>query len=669
MVIAARNFDILAQHANAILRIDGTGGLERINIGPDFDNRTPDDQVKQLDQESTCADTERLSKLSSEVAACFPTKSPLQQLPKKPSYSALLSRINQGTTWVCLAILTCFALVESMPPLCLRIWFPIYNTPDFPYKASVGLTLLGEIVFACSTKLFQSKVTRPIQTDLHERLVDAALTAPMEFMTPTVTDEASSLLSQGVELIDTKLFFGVFSFAYGVYCLFYIYEYLLNHSTGVSSLIVIVSILGSQHAIGLIQLPLLGLMLYSIHRTLYPFTVRLGRVEETVSQTLCASFSEAICGVAHIRTLQWQDYHWDRVRYVIDQAQKIYRYSLTRERLESLLMDLVITLIATFTVAIASRYTSDPYKAGISLYMITQVRASVRIVLSGCCTLNDCADVLTRADKFTTDLQGAEPIFDTILPPKWPRHGRVEFRDVVISPAYPANLNLTIENVTIPSRADAGIVGNPYTGKSALLMAIQGLIPYDGSIKIDGIEVREIPSDKIRHAFTVIPQSPVIIRNGTIRQNLVPQELLSRELRNDHEFQRDLLTILISLGLANIIEQCGGVAAPFSKLRLTHAQLQRFAMAQGIMKFYFGATRFVLIDSALSTVDSETLMRMLDVSRRSFGYAGATIIQTASYLPLLQNGSWLATINGDGLVQEARWFNNNHNHQSNQVVN
>lgn len=506
---------------------------------------------------------------------------------------------------------------------------------------------MGEIVFACSTKIFQSRVTRPTQTEVHEELVEAVLTAPMDTMTPTVVSEASNLLSQGTQIIDTKLFSSVFLFAYGA-----------------MNLIVILLILGSQHIVGLVLLPLCGSIIYAMHTAMYPFFLRMDRVEETISQALCASFSEAISGAAHIRAFQWQDFHWERAMYIIDQAQKVYRYSLAQERLESFLTDLTVALMAILTTAIGVRYTSDTYKVGISIYVLTQLRPSFKGILVAWRNLNTCASVLERSDRLTTTLQQVDPIFQTVLPSNWPRHGRVEFRNVVISPAHPENLNLTINRLTIPHRADAGIVGNPFTGKTALLMAMQGMIPYEGSIIIDGIEAREVPSDKIRDAFTVIPQAPVIIRNGTIRQNLIPHEVVLDAVRDDIEFQRDILTILIDMGLTRVIEQCGGLNAQFSKLRLTKAQLQRFAMAQGLMKFYFKATRFVLNDSALSTVDSETLSRMSEVSKRSFRFAGATVIQTASHLPALEDGSWLATINGDGLVREATWFTNNHNHQN-----
>lgn len=184
-------------------------------------------------------------------------------------------------------------------------------------------------------------------------------------------------------------------------------------------------------------------------------------------------------------------------------------------------------------------------------------------------------------------------------------------------------------------------------------MAILNLIPYEGSIKIDGVEARDIPPDMVHRVFTVIPQRPILVPSATIRQNLVLEEIMFDHTRNDDVIQID--QILFYLGLSEIITQSGGMHAPFSRLRLTPSQLQRFAVAQGLMKYFYLPSRMVLNDSSANIVDAESLERISYVTREIFGWTGSTVIQTASDMPLLQRGTWLGFIRR-GEIRHAAWY-------------
>lgn len=66
----------------------------------------------------------------------------------------------------------------------------------------------------------------------------------------------------------------------------------------------------------------------------------------------------------------------------------------------------------------------------------------------------------------------------------------IELRDTTISVGGGA---FVVRNVNMEVNGKAVLIGPPNgSGKSTLLRAICGLIPYEGSIKIDGMEVNEV---------------------------------------------------------------------------------------------------------------------------------------------------------------------------------
>ncbi len=76
------------------------------------------------------------------------------------------------------------------------------------------------------------------------------------------------------------------------------------------------------------------------------------------------------------------------------------------------------------------------------------------------------------------------------------------------------NLNLIIKPNLI-----TGIMGEIGSGKSTLLKMLVGLVNYDGSIKIDGIDISKYDSVEIAKYLAYIPQNPKLF-NRTILENL-----------------------------------------------------------------------------------------------------------------------------------------------------
>ncbi|HOJ11136.1 MAG TPA: ABC transporter ATP-binding protein [Clostridiales bacterium] len=102
-----------------------------------------------------------------------------------------------------------------------------------------------------------------------------------------------------------------------------------------------------------------------------------------------------------------------------------------------------------------------------------------------------------------------------------PKKAKVEFEDVSFLYAG-ASGEPVIKNVsfTCMPGETVGIIGSTGSGKTTLV----NLIPrfYDvtyGSVKIDGVDVRDIPTKKLRHMISIVPQKTILF-TGTIIDNI-----------------------------------------------------------------------------------------------------------------------------------------------------
>lgn len=216
--------------------------------------------------------------------------------------------------------------------------------------------------------------------------------------------------------------------------------------------------------------------------------------------------------------------------------------------------------------------------------------------------------------------------------------GIVEFENVTF--AYPGAKEPVLSEISF--RAEPGkitaIIGSTGSGKTTLL----NLIPrfYDvtfGSVKIDGIDVREIPFDVLRRIIGYATQKPVIF-TGSIRENIK----FGRDWVTDEMVERaaDIAQVLefaskYPEGLDYHIEQAG--------LNLSGGQKQRISLARAIA----GMPRIYLFDDTFSALDFKTDAK---IRLRLFKEAkDATVIVVAQRVATIMNADQIIVLQ-DGKV-------------------
>lgn len=72
------------------------------------------------------------------------------------------------------------------------------------------------------------------------------------------------------------------------------------------------------------------------------------------------------------------------------------------------------------------------------------------------------------------------------------------------------------------NRYQIGVVGRTGAGKSSLALSLLRFTHIsDGSVTINGIDIKNVNLETLRRRVTIIPQDPVLF-SGTIRSNLDP---------------------------------------------------------------------------------------------------------------------------------------------------
>ncbi len=173
--------------------------------------------------------------------------------------------------------------------------------------------------------------------------------------------------------------------------------------------------------------------------------------------------------------------------------------------------------------------------------------------------------------------------------------GNFEFDNVSFS--YSDKKVLDNLSFKIKANETVAFVGKSGSGKTTIFNLLCKMYEVNsGSIKIDGIDIKELDKDSIRGNITIISQDPYIF-NLSIKDNLrlVKSNLTDEEMKRAchlaclDDFINDLPN-----GYDTIIGE-GGV-------NLSGGQKQRLAIARALVQ----KTEIILFDEATSSLDNET---------------------------------------------------------------
>ena len=215
--------------------------------------------------------------------------------------------------------------------------------------------------------------------------------------------------------------------------------------------------------------------------------------------------------------------------------------------------------------------------------------------------------------------------------------GNIEFKNMNFK--YEDDKNLILSNVSfnVKKGETIAIMGKTGSGKSTLALILSRLLEYEnGSIKIDGFELKEISKEHIRKNVSLVLQEPFLF-SRTVMQNLtIAKPNLSKE------------KIYQATKIANIHDTINNFAKGYETmvgekgLTLSGGQRQRLAMARTLVN----DSPILIFDDSLSAVDAETDLKIRTALRQRQKQSTTFIItqrtmtaKDADKIIVLENGT------------------------------
>ncbi|KAJ3312507.1 Multidrug resistance protein 1 [Boothiomyces sp. JEL0838] len=184
-----------------------------------------------------------------------------------------------------------------------------------------------------------------------------------------------------------------------------------------------------------------------------------------------------------------------------------------------------------------------------------------------------------------------------------PKINSIEFKNVIFS--YPLTNSIVLDNVSLKITADTRvvIVGPSGSGKSTFAhLLIEKFYPNEGSILINDEQLQDFTLESIRHAISILPQSPQFLKRS-VKDNLtyglkdIP--MLDLVLATKHAKAFDFINELPEKFQSILQENANN---------LSGGQKQRL----GLARLFLRNTPVVLFDEPTSALDKETELEIFE---------------------------------------------------------
>ena len=350
-----------------------------------------------------------------------------------------------------------------------------------------------------------------------------------------------------------------------------------------------------------VALPLLGLGLYILMKTVYPIFDRVFRTYDKLNNVV----QENLHGIRVVKSFVREDRETEKFTTV---SEEIYKDFCKAERtlaFNNPLMQLAVytcILVISYLGATMVIQSGNDIAVGLTTGQLTSMFTYTIQILSSLMMLSMVFVMMTMARaplRRTTEILEEKPELDN---PKDPvtvvSDGSIDFDNVSFRYSRTADRS-ALENINlhIASGMTVGILGSTGSSKSTLVQLIPRL--YDateGTVRVGGVDVRDYDITALRDAVSMVLQKNVLFA-GSIKENLrwgdpnaTDEEMVHAcKLACADEFIRTFPD-----GYDTHIEQGG--------TNVSGGQKQRLCIARALLK----KPRILILDDSTSAVDTHT---------------------------------------------------------------
>ncbi|PJZ04884.1 cysteine/glutathione ABC transporter permease/ATP-binding protein CydD [Pantoea rodasii] len=197
-------------------------------------------------------------------------------------------------------------------------------------------------------------------------------------------------------------------------------------------------------------------------------------------------------------------------------------------------------------------------------------------------------------------------------------------------------------NFTLAAGQRVALVGQSGAGKSALMNVLLGFLPYQGSLRVNGYELRDLSRDNWQQHLAWVGQNPHLPA-ATLRENLLLDNKANEEM-----LQRALQQARVDEFLTRMPQ---GLDTPLGDgaFGLSVGQAQRVAVARALLK----PAQLLLLDEPGSGLDSQSEQHVM----RALNQAATqqTTLMITHQLDELSRWDEVWVMQSGQLVQQGHW--------------
>ena len=350
-----------------------------------------------------------------------------------------------------------------------------------------------------------------------------------------------------------------------------------------------------------VVLPLLGLGLYILMKTVYPIFDRVFRTYDKLNNVV----QENLHGIRVVKSFVREDRETEKFTTV---SEEIYKDFCKAERtlaFNNPLMQLAVytcILVISYLGATMVIQSGNDIAVGLTTGQLTSMFTYTIQILSSLMMLSMVFVMMTMARaplrRTTEILEEVPDLHNPKEPVTTVSDGSIDFDNVSFRYSKTADRS-ALENIDlhIASGMTVGILGSTGSSKSTLVQLIPRL--YDateGTVRVGGVDVRDYDITTLRDAVSMVLQKNVLF-SGTIKENLrwgdpnaTDEELIHAcRLACADEFIQTFPD-----GYDTHIEQGG--------TNVSGGQKQRLCIARALLK----KPRILILDDSTSAVDTHT---------------------------------------------------------------
>lgn len=371
--------------------------------------------------------------------------------------------------------------------------------------------------------------------------------------------------------------------------------------------------------------------------------VPLFRLMQTRIDTVNRVLREQLTGIRVVRAFVREDVETARFRRA---NEDVTDTALRAGRLMALAFPTVMLVLNVSSVAViwfgAFRIQDGSMQVGTLIAFLSYLLQILMSVMMATFMAIMIPRASVSADRIG-EVLGTE---SSVRPPEHPLdfsgrtgRGELEMRDVGF--AYPGAESPVLSHVSFTAGAGetTAIIGSTGSGKTTLVNLMPRLFDATaGSVRIDGVDVRELHPDLLWGHIGLVPQKPYLF-SGTVRSNL---------LYGKPDATEDELWQALSIAQAEdfVREMEGGLDAPISQggTNVSGGQRQRIAIARALVK----RPELYIFDDSFSSLDTATDARLRQALRQHT--AGATLVIIAQRVSSILDADQILVLDGGRLV-------------------